>query len=342
MIRIPSSLFRRRRVAALLVGVLAACADPSGGAERRAVSRPVPLTREAPGPERVGAFEFRGAVELSGDPAVGGLSGLAITDGGRQFVAVEDVGRVVLGRLRHENGRLVGVADLRVKGLPGIGPRHGRARENDSEEIVALPDGGWLISFEGRHRILRYPPGFDGEPTSLPLAEGMADLPLNGGMEALTRLPDGRLLALAEGPDNGVPERQAWISRVPLKGSGDWGALTYRAAPGFRPTGATALPNGDVLVLERYFSILGGLAARIVRVPGAALVPGAVIEGEELARIQPPLLLDNYEGIAAVPGPAGETLVYVVSDDNFNTTLQRTYLLMLALPDRPLAQAPGR
>ncbi|WP_158284018.1 esterase-like activity of phytase family protein [Azospirillum sp. TSO22-1] len=343
MIRIPS-LLPRRRAAALLIGMLAAgaCADPSGGAERRAASHPMPLTREAPEPERIGAFEFRGAVELSGDPAVGGLSGLAITDGGRQFVAVEDVGRVVLGRLRHENGRLVGVADLRVKGLPGIGPRHGRARENDSEEIVALPDGGWLISFEGRHRILRYPPGFDGEPTPLPLAVGMADLPLNGGMEALTRLPDGRLLALAEGPDDGVPERRAWISRVPLKGAGDWGALTYRAAPGFRPTGATALPNGDVLVLERYFSMLGGLAARIARVPGTALVPGAVVEGEELARIQPPLLLDNYEGIAAVPGPAGETLVYVVSDDNFNTTLQRTYLLLLALPDRPLAQAPGR
>lgn len=331
--RLRSPSPRRAAAAALVLGLFAAtaCADPSGGGPASA-SRPVPLLRDAPEPERLGAFLFRGAVEVTGGPEVGGLSGLAITDGGRQFVAIEDVGRVVFGRLRHQDGRLVGVDDLMVKPLPGIGQRQGRAREDDSEEVVALPDGGWLVSFEGHHRILRYPPGFAGEPVALPLAAGMAELPLNGGLEALTRLSDGRLLALAEGADDGVPERRAWIGRVPLKGPDDWAALTYRAAPGFRPTGAAALPDGGVLVLERYFTILGGPAARIVRIAAGALVPGAVIDGEELARIQPPLLTDNYEGIAVTPGTAGETLVYVVSDDNFNTTVQRTYLLMLALP----------
>jgi len=342
MIRIPLSPPWRRRATALLFGVLAAaaCADASGSAERPLGSRTVPLTRDGAEPERIGAFRFRGAVEVVGGSGAGGLSGLAITDGGRRFAAVSDVGTVLFGRLDHENGRLVGVGDLTTKRLPGLGPRQGRMRENDSEEIVALPDGGWLVAFEGRHRILRYPPGFSGEGTALPTPPGVEGLPLNGGMEALARLPDGRLLALAEGPDNGVRERPAWISRVPPKDPGDWAALTYRAAPGFRPTGATGLPNGDVLVLERYFSMLGGLAARIVLVRSGALLPGAVVEGEELARLEPPLLTDNYEGIAAVPGAAGETLVYVVSDNNFNTTLQRTYLLMLALPDRPLARAP--
>ncbi|WP_448188405.1 esterase-like activity of phytase family protein [Azospirillum sp. sgz301742] len=323
-----------------------ACAGPSPGVEWS--SRPVPLQHDDAQRDRVGAFVFRGAVEVvNGGPGVGGLSGLAITDGGRQFVAISDVGAVVFGRLHHDGGRLVGVSDLTVRPLAGIGPRHGRAREDDSEEIVALPDGGWLVSFEGHHRILRYPPDFGrsgGAPVELPLAPGMAELPLNSGLEAVTRLHDGRLLAFAEGPDNGVPERSAWIGGPLLKGPGDWGpgdwsAFTYRAAPGFRPTGATVLPDGDVLVLERFFSLLGGVKARIARVARADLKPGAVVDGEELARLEPPLLTDNYEGIAAVPGAAGETLVYVVSDDNFSA-LQRTYLLMLALPDRKVARAP--
>lgn len=335
-----------RSAVVLLLGILAtgACADPSRGVEW--TSRPVPLHRDDPQLDRIGAFAFRGAVEVTGPgPGVGGLSGLAVTDGGRQFVAVSDVGAVVLGRLHHAGGRLAGVSDLTVKPLAGIPPRRGLGRENDSEEIVALPDGGWLVSFEGRHRILRYPPDFGqsgGAPVELPLAPGMAGLPLNGGLEALTRLRDGRLLAFAEGLNDGLAERPAWIGGPPLKAPGDWSALTYRAAPGFRPTSAAVLPDGDALVLERHFTPLTGVKARIVRVALADLKPGATVQGEELALLEPPLLTDNYEGIAAVPGVGGETLVYVVSDDNFSA-LQRTYLLMLALPDRPdrkVARAP--
>ena len=339
----PLSRHWRRRAAALLLGVLAAgaCAGPSGSVEW--TSRPAPLHRDDPQLDHIGAFAFRGAVEVVGGVSgVGGLSGLAITDGGRQFVAVSDVGAIVFGRLHHAGGRLAGVSDLTVKPLAGIPPRHGLPRENDSEEIVALPDGGWLVSFEGRHRILRYPPDFGrsgAPPVELPLAPGMAGLPLNGGLEALTRLHDGRLLAFAEGPNDGLAERPAWIGGPLLKGPGDWNALTYRAAPGFRPTSATVLPDGDVLVLERHFTVLTGVKGRITRVVAADLKPGAVVEGEELALLEPPLLTDNYEGITAAPGAAGETLVYVVSDDNFSA-LQRTYLLMLALPDRKVARAP--
>lgn len=339
----PSFRPWRRRAAVLLLGVLAAgaCAAPSPGVEW--TSRPVPLTLDDPQRDRLGAFAFRGAVEVVGaGDGVGGLSGLAITHDGRQFVAVSDVGAVVLGRLHHEGGRLAGVSDLTVKPLAGISRRHGLARENDSEEIVALPDGGWLVPFEGHHRILRYPSDFGragGAPVELPLPPGVAGLPLNGGLETLTRLHDGRLLAIAEGPDNGVAERLAWIGGPLLTAPGDWSGFTYRAAPGFRPTSATVLPDGDVLVLERFFSLLGGVKGRIARVALADLRPGAVVEGEELARLEPPLLTDNYEGIAAVPGAGGETLVYVVSDDNFNA-VQRTYLLMLALPDRKLVRVP--
>ena len=40
--------------------------------------------------------------------------------------------------------------------------------------------------------------------------------------------------------------------------------------------------------------------------------------------------MDNFEGIAARRGAAGESLIYLVSDDNFSDK-QRTLLLMFAL-----------
>ena len=59
-------------------------------------------------------------------------------------------------------------------------------------------------------------------------------------------------------------------------------------------------------------------------------MPGAVLEGRELARLHLPLNIDNMEGLALRQGGAGETLVYLISDDNFNP-LQRTLLMLFAL-----------
>ena len=111
--------------------------------------------------------------------------------------------------------------------------------------------------------------------------------------------------------------------------------------------------NYDVtmLMLERAkeeVAFLGASLGPVVKTPGVYDMPlavkvlfgradvdavvalGAVIEGEELARLESPLVNDNFEGIATRPGPAGETLVYLISDDNFSS-LQRTYLLQFAL-----------
>lgn len=333
----------RPRRALMLVCVLLAfggCVEPARTMEW--TSRPVPLDRDRPDLDRIGAFTFRGAVELLGSSAgVGGLSGLAVIDGGRRLVAVSDIGRLATGRLHHEGGRLVGVTGGAMRPLPGMPPRPGAADHTDSEEIVALPDGGWLVALEGRHRIEHYaagPGGPEGEPEEIPVPPGLERFPANSGLEALTRLHDGRLLAIAEGPDDGRAERQAWIGRFPIKRARDWQGLTYRAERGFRAVGATVLPDGDVLVLERRFSFLRGFGMRIARVRAADLMPGATVEGQELARLELPLLTDNFEGIAAVPGAGGEALVYLVSDDNFHP-LQRTYLVMLALPDEKSAQA---
>ncbi|AWB08238.1 hypothetical protein A6A40_24620 (plasmid) [Azospirillum humicireducens] len=311
----------------------------SGSSEFVAAS-PVPLDRGRPEKAVVGSLRFMGGLEIAGGEQVGGLSGLWVDPEGGRFVAVGDTGLVVDGRLQSDAaGRLAGVAEVRARPLPveeGVSPRK---RRTDSEDLTRLADGSWLVSLERDHRILRYTAGDhgpEGTPTPLPLPSGMQEASENGGLEALTRLSDGRLLVLEEGRNDGRQERRAWIAgavsskdAVP-RSAADWQPLAYRAAPRFRPTGVAPLPGGGALVLERRVSLLGGWSSRLVRVAPQQLRAGAVIEGEELARLEAPLLNDNFEGIATRPGPAGGTLVYLISDDNFSS-LQRTYLLQFLL-----------
>lgn len=325
-----------------LSGGCAAMVGAGGGSAGPEIvtAREVPLDRGRPEKAAVGPLRFLGGLEIAGGEQVGGLSGLWVDPEGGRFVAVGDTGLVVDGRLRTDAaGRLTGVAGVRARPLPVEEGISRRKRRTDAEDLARLADGSWLVSLERDHRILRYSAGDrgpEGTPTPIPLPPGMEDAPENSGLEALTRLPDGRLLAIEEGGDDGRQERRAWVSgmgspgmAVP-RGAADWQPLTYRAAPRYRPTGVAPLADGGVLVLERRVSLLGGWSSRLVRVAPRQLTAGAVIEGEELARLESPLVNDNFEGIATRPGPAGETLVYLISDDNFSS-LQRTYLLQFAL-----------
>ncbi|MCR6632075.1 MAG: esterase-like activity of phytase family protein [Magnetospirillum sp.] len=188
-----------------------------------------------------------------------------------------------------------------------------------------MPDG-WLVSFERRHRILFYRHGLSGTPERIDLPQGFTRQPDNGGVEALVRLADGRLLMLSE--EGGSDDLGwGWIGEP-----GAWKRLSYRRTGLFRPTSAAVLPNGDVLVLERSFTLVGGVASRLVRLKAADLRPGAVLEGTELFALRPPLLVDNYEGLTVQKRRDGRLVAYILSDDNFNP-LQATLLMAILLPD---------
>ena len=113
---------------------------------------------------------------------------------------------------------------------------------------------------------------------------------------------------------------------------GSWSRFGYRPERDLSPVGATGLPDGDLLVLERGFRLLLGFRVRIARVPAAQLREGAIAQGTEVARLDGRFTIDNFEGIAARTGPRGETLLYVISDDNFNV-FQRTLLMVFALEE---------
>ena len=59
--------------------------------------------------------------------------------------------------------------------------------------------------------------------------------------------------------------------------------------------------------------------------------PGAVMQGETLIEADMSYEIDNMEGLAVHRDASGETILTLISDDNFNTFLQRTILLQFTL-----------
>lgn len=299
---------------------LAACLGPaSAGGPLYAVPRH--LLPEDPGRVMAGEAEVLGILELrSGERWFGGLSGMVLD--GERLVAVNDAGHWLTWRLEIDQaGRPLAVSDLEIKPIGGL---DGSKHDGDAEEVTATPDG-LVVAFERRHRIWLYPDGLSGRPRPLAAPQGFSRMPANGGAEAMATLPGGDLLVIGEEGENGLSP--AWRG-----GPRRWSRLAYRRHGDFRPTGAARLPGDDVLVVERRFTWLGGVAMRLVRLDAAAIHSGAVLEGRELARLEPPLLVDNFEAVAVRPRALdGRLVAYVLSDDNFQA-IQSTLLMAVLLP----------
>ena len=111
------------------------------------------------------------------------------------------------------------------------------------------------------------------------------------------------------------------------------GTFTVRRRDGYDISDAALLPGGgDLLLLERKFSLVDGVGIRIRRIPLAGIAPGAVIDGPSIFDADLGQEIDNFEGLATHLTPEGETVVTLVSDDNFSA-LQRTLLLQFTLVD---------
>lgn len=326
----------RLRLAAL--AILCACGSgQNNGAELAAKTRLVemnPFALDVKNPDRkqFGALTFMGAFQLNAkDKRFGGLSGLALGADGKLY-AISDHGYWLSARMIHNaDGALVDLVEWQI--APLLTPEKIPVTRSlaDAEALSRAQDGSFLVAFEGRHRIWRYAPPpntFESTPTPVPVPPELARAPNNGGLEGLTALPDGRLLALTETFANPDGSFKGWL----LDGN-QFAELSYLPAKGFHVTDCAALANGDVLVLERRYRSFGVLSGRLTVVDGKLVNPGAKLSGRELLRIEYPLVVENFEGLA-VQETAEGTMIYLVSDDNYNL-FQKTLLLQFLLLERP-------
>jgi hypothetical protein len=320
----------------VIVGLLAIClAHATESKALRVQAKAMVVDREQPGRTRFGALTLLSSFVLaSEDKRFGGLSGAALDVTGRILYAVSDRGYGLSARLTHDQtGRLTGIDHWTIVPLKTPGGQRVKKHLIDAEALVREPDGSWLVAFENRHRIWRYPASpeaFSAWPEPFKVPGELSQAPSNGGLESMARLPDGRLLVLTEKFRNADGSLKGW-----LLAEGQAVRVSYLASDGFVPTDLAALSQGDVLVLERRFRPALGVAIRLRHIPGRQLRPEARLHGRELVSLNMPLVIDNFEALAVRESPQGEIWLYLIADDNFNF-FQQTLLLQfhLHLPGR--------
>jgi hypothetical protein len=279
---------------------------------------------------------FRGGLVLESDvPHFGGISGLRMTDRGHGFAAVTDAGYWVQGRLLYDQGRPNGVADVVMASVLGLEGKPLRENGKGDIESLELTAEAAYLGFEGhRNGVAVFRPTSDllrRPGRLLPVPQNIVRLPKGRGLEALAALPAGHdfggaLLAIAERDRTGRDLAPAWILQ-----DGPALELEVRLTDGYDISDAVFLPEGDLLLLERRLSLLGGFKMRLRRVPAANIHPGAVLDGAVILEANRLFHeIDNMEGIAAHRDENGITVVTAVSDDNF-LPIQRKLLLQWEL-----------
>lgn len=286
---------------------------------------PVALDPADPGRRRLGELVYLGGWSFrSNDPRFGGISAMHVEAGA--VTAMSDAGSLIRFSIPGSGGPA-----LRIDSLPD-GPGSAALKfDRDAETMTVHRSRVW-ISFERKNEVWRYSrESWLSDADHAPPV--MRKWPSNAGSEAMARLADGRFLIFSEGRQrrDGSTAAALFDGDPALAGTQAL-EIGYRAPNGYRLTDAAVLPDGRILFLNRRFTILDGLSAKLTVGAVADFGPETVFSGREIAHFQPPVTTDNFESLS-VERDGGRTIVWIGSDDNFNS-IQRTLLLKFELAEK--------
>jgi hypothetical protein len=341
----------RSLAALLLLALLVLAAGPGAAQSPRPAEGPGAIDVQAqplasfdihdPSRRQFGLLEFRGGLVLrSSNKHFGGISAIRVGADGAHFIALSDKGWWWRGRIVYSDVRPVGIADSEMAPILGPDGRPLAARGWFDTESIAEDGGTLYVGIERVHQIVRFNYGKDGllargQPIAVP--PGMRLLPANKGLEALVFVPKvphakdfplaGTLIAISE---RGLDKAGNIVAF--LIGGPSPGGFAVRRSASYDISDAALLPGGDLLLLERKFSWLSGLAIRIRRVALGEIKPDALVDGPVLFEADLGYEIDNMEGLSVHRNGAGEIVLTLVSDDNFSM-IQRTLLLQFTLAE---------
>jgi hypothetical protein len=284
-----------------------------------------------------GMLEFRGGLNLTSSfKEFGGISSIRVQPDGEHFIAASDKGWWLRGRIAYDGTHPTGIVDAEMAAILGADGRPLAARRWYDTESIAQDGSTLYVGIERVNRIVRFDYGKDGltaRGVSIAVPPGVRTLPNNKGLEALVYVPRGlplagTLIAISERGLDKDGNILAFLIGGPRPGN-----FVVKRTADFDISDAALLPAGDLLLLERKFSWTSGLFIRIRRIAQADIKPGALVDGPILFESDLGYEIDNMEGLSVHRSASGETVLTLISDDNFSP-LQRTLLLQftLALP----------
>lgn len=321
-------------IAAALVAI---CSSLASAAPLTLNTTRVTLFPQESDQRRVGDLVFRGGLVLSPTGRdFGGWSDLAVSADGSEILAISDEAHWLRAHLTYDaNGDLAGAEDGEIAPMLNVKGEPMRGKEGDAEGLaLATPNdvhGVALVSFERDVRVWRYDlsKGLEATPTDIPIGDWVKRLHANQQIEAIALLKPDTLLAFAEAKVNPGDDILGAFEAYPgTPGRTATRMLSVKPHDPFAITSAALDGKGGIYLLERRFTLLGGVGMEVRHVDAAELHPGARIEGKVIANLSgQDSTIDNMEGLALRKGENGETLLYMISDDNYSP-LQRTLLLM--------------
>ncbi len=336
----------------LVLGLFAGSAGVLAGAKPDILSmetqkihlsaRPVPFRRGDAATKIFGKLVFRGGFVISSPSDYwGGLSGITLSTDGKQAALVSDAGFWARLDLSYQKNRLLGPKEALVGPIMALKNRPlKRSLDRDAEAITLLDSQKFFsecyISFEGNHRIGRFQihpkKGIVGPRSYVKMSSVTGQLSGNAGLEALSVLRGGQLkgalVAIAQSRKDRGGNFIGWIYH-----RGKLRKIRFTPPPLdlFRITDAVSLKNGDLLLLERRYKFLK-VDIRVRYVQQKELLGNKPIRGHILMEANSSQhRVDNMEGIAAHTNAAGETIITLISDDNFNS-FQSTLMMQFLLP----------
>jgi hypothetical protein len=302
-----------------------------------------------------GKLEFRGGLVLSSTTKnFGGWSALALDPDGRRLLAISDTGAWLTGEITYAGTKPTGIKTARIGPLLGTnGLPPARERDRDSEGVTliegSLAKGTLLISFERNHRISSFPVSENGvgrQINTLALPPEVKRQFSNKSLESVCTIGGGpnkgSIVTLSERFPNKDGSHTGWMypgtaanGVAAVTTASGWKTLSISNIGDYDLTDCHGLADGSLLVLERRFrwsSWYEGVKGRLRRFSAEEIRTGR-LEGEILLDVDLGQEIDNMEGLAVHRGPKGETVITLISDDNFNQVLQKTVLLQFTLID---------
>ncbi|MET3583129.1 hypothetical protein ABID19_006191 [Mesorhizobium robiniae] len=281
--------------------------------------------------KQFGPLEFVGGLEMTSPSRdFGALSAFRFVKPGSEFIGVADTGFWFFGTITHDaEKRPSGIQNFRMQQMVDASGQLADEKWDVDAEGLAVKDGIATVSFERNHRVAQF--SIDPDDMKPPFRQldflvPAWELRQNRGFETVTYAnPNGQheggLVVVSEKSLHKSGNIYAAVIEGPHKG-----VFTVKRNGDFDITDGAFLPDGDLLLLERSFSMAGGVKMRLRRIYGESVEKGAVADGPVLMEADMAYQIDNMEGLDVWTRDDGAVMVSLISDDNHSMLQRNLYL----------------